>query len=382
MVDKPILKFAVIGDVGTENVPCMAGVSKITPMVKKFGADAVLVGESEKWRLIKVDSDPSFDLSRAVKDAFSQDRGNLDLIEEKGVPFLLCNTKEMFEEDWAKFAKNKDDILKKSAVYFYAQSYTPAETGIGYFLPRQDRGCVSNVFKGRANCIALSSGALGPLADERAIRQGDFGFTSVGTSSFRYVSLLPGRENSRMKAPLNRPGLLVSVFHDRVVIKRVLFTTGAVLGDDWIVPLADYGALSCEKRAAESAAPAFAANAKLKIKFEKQKLQGKKDKDCVCLEFPRAIGPVRAFDYEVTVHSHEGDIDAIVTQRRFYSPGIFEPMKKEPKTLTCFIPKEDLYHEVPLRYEVRPVNSFGIKGEAISASRTIKKDSIFKGANS
>ena len=30
----------------------------------------------------------------------------LDLIEEKGVPFLLCNTKEMFEDDWRKFAEN------------------------------------------------------------------------------------------------------------------------------------------------------------------------------------------------------------------------------------------------------------------------------------
>ncbi|MBO5939995.1 MAG: hypothetical protein J6R18_02220 [Kiritimatiellae bacterium] len=378
MADSPILKFAVIGDVGIDNVPCMAGVSKITRLVKKLGVDAVLVGDSERWRLVKVDSDPSFDLGNAVRSAFSENRDNLDLIEEKGVPFLLCNTKEMFEDDWRKFAEKNDGLLKKSAVYFYAQSYAPSKTGIGYFLPKQDRGCVSEVFKGRANCIALSSGALGPLADERAVSQGDFGFTSVCTSSFRYVSLLPGRENSRMKAPLNRPGLVVSVFSDRAEIKRVLFATGAVLGEDWVVSPADYGALSYEKRAKNSSAPSFAANAKPRIRLEKQKAQGNKEKDCVCIEFPRATGSVRALDYEVTVHCNEGDIDTIVTQRRVYSPGIFEPINKEPKTVTCYIPKEELYYEVPLQYEVRPVNSFGVKGNPIFASRTIKKDSIFK----
>lgn len=372
----PILKFAVIGDIMADNQWCMAGVSRITPMVKKLGVSAVLAGDSDGWRIVKVDGGESFDLGKALKNAFAEKRDPLDLTELSGVPFLLCNTREMIEENWVKFSAQNDARLRRSAVFFYAQRFQPAGTGLGYFMPRQDRGCSVAAFKGRSNCVAFSSGSLGPLADERSIRQGDFGFTSVSTSSFRYASLLPGRENFEMKAPLNRPGLVVSVFRDRVEFKRILFTTGALLGDDWVMPLSDYGALSYERRMKASVAPEFPANAELKVVLEKQKSGGNAQKDFVRFEFPRAKGKFRPFEYEITVHCFEGDVDGVVTQRRMYTPGVFGSVSEEPGIVTCRIERSAMYYDFPLVFEVRAMDSFGLKGRPISVQRTIKSQPL------
>ena len=372
----PILKFAVIGDIGIDNKWCMAGVSRITPMVRNLGATAVLAGDPDGWRLVKVEDDQSFDLGKALIKAFAEKRNPLDFTEVSGVPFLLCNTREMLEEDWAKFSAENDARLKSSPLFFYAQRFQPAGTGLGYFMPRQDRGCSVAALKCRTNCVAFSSGALGPLADERSIRQGDFGFTSVCTSSFRYASLLPGRDNYEMKAPLNRPGLVVSVFKDRVEFKRVLFTSGETLGADWTMPLSDYGALSYERRAKASVAPEFSSNAKLKIILERKKVDGGKENEFVRFEFPRAKGKFRPFEYEITAHCFEGDVDGIATQHRVYTPGVFGPVSEEPNVVTCHIERKAFYFDIPLVFEVRAMDSFGLKGQPISVQRTIKSNPL------
>ena len=372
----PILKFAVIGDIGIDNKWCMAGVSRITPMVRNLGATAVLAGDPDGWRLVKMDDAPSFDLGKALTNAFAEKRDPLDFTEVSGVPFLLCNTREMLEEDWAKFSAENDARLNSSPVFFYAQRFQPAGTGLGYFVPRQDRGCSVAALKGRSNCVAFSSGALGPLADERSVRQGDFGFTSVSTSSFRYASLLPGRENFEMKAPLNRPGLVVSVFKDRVEFKRVLFASGDTLGGDWTMPLSDYGALSYERRAKSAVAPEFPENAKLKVVLERKKVDGGKEQEFVRFEFPRAKGKFRPFEYEITAHCHEGDVDGIVTQRRVYTPGVFGPVSEEPGVVACRVERNAFYYDIPLVFEVRAMDSFGSKGRPISVQRTIKSNPL------
>lgn len=379
-MENPILKFAVIGDIMTDNQWCMAGVSRITPMVRKLGASAVLAGDPDGWRIVNVDADQLFDLGNALKKAFAEKRDPLDLTEVSGVPFLLCNTREMLEEDWAKFSAENDARLKSSPVFFYAQRFQPAGTGLGYFMPRQDRGCSVAALKGRSNCVAFSSGALGPLADERSIRQGDFGFTSVSTSSFRYASLLPGRENFEMKAPLNRPGLLVSVFKDRVDFKRILFTSGKTLGADWTMPLSDYGVLSYGRREKCAVAPEFPKDARLKIFLVKNKADGGKEKEFVRFEFPRARGKFRPFEYEITAHCFEGDVDGIAAQRRMYTPGVFGPVDEEPGTVSCMIERNAFYYDIPLEFEVRAMDSFGRKGNPVSAQRTIKSKPLSRKA--
>ena len=76
-MENPILKFAVIGDIMTDNQWCMAGVSRITPMVRKLGASAVLAGDPDGWRIVNVDADQSFDLGKALKKAFAEKRDQI-----------------------------------------------------------------------------------------------------------------------------------------------------------------------------------------------------------------------------------------------------------------------------------------------------------------
>ena len=236
----------------------------------------------------------------------------------------------------------------------------------------QDMGLSTAALGGMHNCVAFSSGALAPLADERSIRQGGFGFTSVATSSFRYPALFPGRVMfpELDKPPLNRPSLIVSVFGDRVVFARMALASGERLGPDWTMPFGDYGALSYERRAKTAKVPQFAPGARPEISFRKGGTGG----GTVNVTFPRAQGAdgSRAFDYEVTVHSMEGGIDAVVLQKRAYSPGIFLPPGKEPPKVTCPFVRNELYYDLPLIFEVRALNCFGAKGDPISAKRTVK----------
>ena len=370
---KPVLTFAVLGDVPPKNRYCIEGVSRVLPMLRKLGVQAVLAGDAAEWRIVRIADDPQFNLGVAVKAALEAKTQPLELADACGLPFLLCNTKELKEEDWRPFAESAHfEVLKKAKVFFYAQQLHPCGTLAGDFLPMQDTGFSTMAFAGMRNCVAFSSGALAPLADERSIRQGGFGFTSVATSSFRYPALFPGRVMfpALDKPPLNRPSLVVSVLEDRVIFVRMALATGERLGPDWTMPFGDYGALSYERRAKVAAVPQFAPGARPEISFRPGGAGG----GTVNVTFPRAKGAdgSRAFDYEVTVHCMEGGIDGVVLQKRVYSPGLFLPPDRDPPKVTCPFLRNELYYDVPLIFEVRALNCFGAKGEPIFVQRTVK----------
>ena len=368
------LSFAAMGDVPVDNYYCMVGVSRALPTLRKLGVSAVLVGGEKEWRLVDIPKDETFDLGEAVKAAFAEKKPNIEYVERLGVPFVLCNTRELAEDDWHLFAAERREMLARAKVFFFAQLLHPFGTVAGDFVSRQDKGFSTQALAGMKNGVALSSGAMFPLTDERGVRQGDFGFTAVGVSSFRYPQLAAGRDNPP-KAPLNRPTLVVSVKKDCVVFGRHALAVGEKFGDDWVMPLDGYGALSYETRAPGFEAPQFAPDAKPRIDMARGKAaDGSPGIERVKVTFPRAASG-RAFEYEITVHStHESDIDVIVTQRRFYSPGVFLPPSEEPGTVSCQIDKSELYHDVLLDFEVRALDSFGHKGAPIVASRKIPGD--------
>ena len=374
MAEQGELIFAAMGDVFVDNHYCMAGVSRALPALRKLGASAVLVGGEKEWRLVDISPDETFDLGEAVKAAFAEKKPNIEYVERSGVPFVLCNTRGLAEADWILFAAGRREALTQAKVFFFAQLLHPFGTTAGDFVTRQDSGFSTQVFAGMKNGVVISSGAMFPLTDERGIRQGDFGFTAVGVSSFRYPQLAAGRDNPP-KAPLNRPTLVVSVEKDRVVFGRQALAAGEKFGDDWVMPLDGYGALSYETRAPGFVAPLFAPDAKPRIDMVRGKAaDGSPGTERVKVTFPR-VASGRAFEYEITVHStHESDIDIIVTQRRFYSPGVFLPPSGEPGTVSCLIDKSELYHDVLLDFEVRALDSFGHKGAPIVASRKIPGD--------
>ena len=372
MAEKPLFRFAVIGDIGRKNKHCMAGVSHVLPRLRRIGVRAVLFGEESAWRLVDVQDGKDFDLGVAAVSAVEEERPALEYVEREGFGFVLCNEKELVEKTWTPFASGMMDRLKRAKVFFYAQRFHPAGTCAGDFVPKQDAGFSTTALAGMHNCVAFSCGTLSPLSDERSIRQGDFGFTSVATSSFRYPALFPGRvAPPSQPKPLNRPSLIVSVYGDRVVFSRMLLAVGERIGDDWVMPFGDYGALSYERRAKAMPAPEFAADAKPQVRFVREKATEGKVPDVVKVVFPRAQG-ARAFEYEVTVPCLVGGVDSVVAQKRVYSPGIFQQPGAEPASVSCPFARKELYHDVQLVFEVRAMNSFGAKGRPISCARTVK----------
>ena len=264
------LTFAAMGDVPVDNYYCMVGVSRALPTLRKLGVSAVLVGGEKEWRLVDIPKDETFDLGEAVKAAFAEKKPNIEYVERLGVPFVLCNTRELAEDDWHLFAAERREMLARAKVFFFAQLLHPFGTVAGDFVSRQDKGFSTQALAGMKNGVALSSGAMFPLTDERGVRQGDFGFTAVGVSSFRYPQLAAGRDNPP-KAPLNRPTLVVSVKKDCVVFGRHALAVGKKFGDDWVMPLDGYGALSYETRAPGFEAPQFAPDAKPRIDMARGK---------------------------------------------------------------------------------------------------------------
>lgn len=374
MAEGLLFRFAVIGDIGRNNKHCMAGVSHVLTRLRKLGVRSVLFAEEREWRLVDVEEKgKSFDLGAAAVSALEEKSPAIEYVERGGFGFVLCNEKGLSEKVWTPFAEKMMERLKRAKVFFYAQIYHPAGTVAGDFVPKQDGGFSTAALSGMRNCVAFSVGARGPLSDERSIRQGDFGFTSVATSSFRYPELFPGRDVAPKAAPpkTTRPALIVSVHGDRVEFSRMLLAAGEKLGDDWVMPFGDYGALSYERRARATPAPEFAEGAKAQVRFVREKTAEGEDRDLVKVEFPRAQG-TRAFEYEVTAHCLDGGVDAVVSQKRVYSPGVFLQPGAEPAKVSCPFARKELYQDVQLMFEVRAMNCFGAKGRPITCVRTVK----------
>ena len=107
MSDRPDFTFAVLGDVPPENRSCMAGVTRVLPLLRNLGVQAVLAGAGAEWRIVRIADDAGFDLGKAVVAAFEGMIRPLEIVDVNGVPFLLCNTKELKDEDWRPFAKSE-----------------------------------------------------------------------------------------------------------------------------------------------------------------------------------------------------------------------------------------------------------------------------------
>ena len=386
MAESPRLVFGVIGDIQTMNVPCMAGVTSVGDVLRRYGATTVLVGDVKEWRLVDLPATGDFDLGAACRQAFAAKAQALDCVQRSGFRFVLCNTNELMAEDWTAFATRHSDELRPDSLFFYAQHRHPQRTVFGDFIDNQDGGVSTETLAAFPNAVAFSCGGYGPLTDERAIWHG--GFTSVATSSFRRAALPGGRENTVAEgvrktyrddrqmpnlndSPIrNRHGLVVSVFTDRIVFARVALKSGERLGADWTLPFDDPGALSFARRMEVLPVPAFGKGAKASVSFGRGKTLKGVETDQVRVSFPKA-GPVRAYEYEVTVKCLRGGVEGIVSQRRVFSRGIVLPPEAEPKEVTCVFACDELYQDVPLLFEVRPMDSFGRKGGPIAAMRTV-----------
>jgi len=282
------------------------------------------------------------------------------------------------------FMKLHGKKIDPALPFVYTQHAHPKDTCFGAWAWGRDDGRATRALSPFANAVAFSGHSHYTLTDERTVWQG--AFTSINTSSLRYSSAdYSLRENiwcnshgyrgekrpHRMldEAPDTgdgRQGMIVAVFADHLAIERHDFVYDQSLGDDWIVPLpAADGAYSYAKRAAKRVAPAFAADAKVTVSFEKPK--DKDDFARIRLSFPAAktVDKCRVYEYEATAILIEDEVELVQAQRRMMSKDFHLPASKLLSEASFVFAAEDLPNKGHYRFEVRPVECFGRKGASI-----------------
>ena len=225
------------------------------------------------------------------------------------------------------------------------------------------------------------------LTDERTVWQG--AFTSVNTASLKYASTdyalrenMPGnghgyRGDKRKHAMANvktsdgRQGMLMSVFDDHIALERREFVTDKSLGDDWVIPLpcAESKPFAYAEHAKKRTAPQFAEGSVAKaVKVKDGKLG-----EIVNITFPAAKtqAKCRVFEYEVTATLVEDDVDLVQAQRRVMAPDFHLPETAAGKPGLCAFAVAQLPLRGRYRFDVRPVECFGLKGRAIHAELVV-----------
>ncbi|MBR4902890.1 MAG: metallophosphoesterase [Victivallales bacterium] len=271
--------------------------------------------------------------------------------------------------------------------FFYTQHPHPKDTVHGPWVWGHDDGESSKTFSEFPNAVVFSGHSHNSLTDEAAIWQGRF--TSIGTSSLRYIGHRYGRANAGQPGPLDikypfvgsgdSHGMLVSVYEDHVRINRHSFIYDESLGDDWLLPLplGEKRPYETIKRvqAAKQEPPSFAENAAEQIVI-KENLPDKLPAH-IAVTFPSAFSGGMVFDYEIKAeigdehNENEAigkpiyDVQPRKWTRRMFAPKYFMPKSQRPKTVTCLF----AYTEIPLgetiRFAITPLDAYGNRGKTI-----------------
>ena len=282
------------------------------------------------------------------------------------------------EKDLDAFLKaNADKLnLRNGKPFFYAQPPHPANTVQGPWAWGNDKGLATIPLEGFPNAVAFSGHSHYSITDERSIWQGEF--TSVGTSSLRYIFSQYWRDNGEdhngivkqmriLPERTGRQGMLVKVYDDRIVFVRREFVHGESLGPDWVVPLDGSCPMAFEPRSAKVVAPAFAPGAKVEVSRAMGKDRRGKVTDQITVRFPAAQPSVtsRVHDYEVTALAYHEDVDYPVATKRVLSESYFLPSTREAKAGHIVFAVSELKGAKEVRFAVRPLECFGHKGPEI-----------------
>lgn len=265
--------------------------------------------------------------------------------------------------------------------FFYAQHPHPAGTVQGAWAWGNDRGVATKALSRFANAVAFSGHSHYSHTDERCVWQG--AFTSIGTSSLRYIFAQYGRENGERygRRPLQMPclnehaahqGMLMTVHDDCLVLERLDFNACEKTGPDWIVPLDGSRAFAFESRRARVVAPEFPAGATVAVRRLRGRDRAGRETEQVEVAFPPAAPDARTarvYDYEVRALAPYGreDREEELAVRRVLSTSFHLPPVRETKeTQRCIFALADLRGAKTVRFEVRPGECFGTRGRSIS----------------
>lgn len=290
------------------------------------------------------------------------------------------------------FAKHGKEI-DPSRPFFFFQHPHPMDTCHGPKVWGHDSGVATRALSSFSNAVAFSGHSHHTLLDDRAIWQG--AFTSIGTSSLRYGSVSPHisgiplnqfenfrnaeKENSLQgmrvfRTPLSRQGMLVSVYDDRMVIRRRDFRNDGDIAGDWVVPLpaAESKPFAFAEHAARKSAPKFPQDAQVKAElglahtrktlYKKYKSEEEARKDmipAVVVRFPAAKRDAEKFAWSYDLNAIDENGKCVKT-RRFIGEDVLLPMNMAAKK--CEVPffvDTDFKGVKEVYFEVIAYNCFG-----------------------
>ena len=306
----------------------------------------------------------------------------------KGYPVIGAHWEERGNGiDIETFIGAHKNEIDPSLPFIYTQHAHPKDTCFGSWAWGHDDGRSSRALSPFPNAIAFSGHSHYTLTDERTIWQG--AFTSINTSSLRYASQdyslrenMPGNSSGyrgekrkhvmrKVETGDGRQGMLMSVYSDHVAIERRDFVYDQSLGDDWVFPLpcAESKPFAYAAHAKRRTAPQFADDAEAKVAVRKDD----KEKSFIDITFPAALtqAKCRVYEYEVTAVLTEDDVDLIQLQRRVMSPDYYLPETKAGKPGICTLAASDLPMKGHYRFDIRPIECFGLKGRPIHVNAVI-----------
>lgn len=281
-------------------------------------------------------------------------------------------------EQLREFFANPANVPFSDKPFFYFQHAHPRGTVIGpEGISAQDNGISTEVLSHYPNAVVFSGHSHYSIADERSIWQG--GFTSINAGSLRYAEADYARwaerryENwtasGKRAAEIDKlkkteridrcssHGLLVDVFEDHLVVRRLQFVPFGEIAAAWVVPLlpkAD-GPFSFALRAKAARAPEFAPGQKLSVTDEGETVK---------LEFPQAIArsDARPFDYEIAVRGGNGDVRVFYALTSGYNHA--PTHRKYRRNMTVVLDRSEL-PSGPLHYSVKPMDVWKNVGRPI-----------------
>jgi len=330
-------------------------------------------GKDEKYlREHSICSDPA----KAWEQCFHEPYSPIWAKTVKGYTFIGAHWGNEKDLD-AFLQKNADRLnLRGGRPFFYTQHPHPGNTVQGPWAWGNDGGVATRALEKFPNAVAFSGHSHYSITDERSIWQGKF--TSIGTSSLRYIFSQYWRDNGEdhngivkqmrmLPESTGRQGMLVRVYDDRMAIERREFVYGESLGEDWVVPLDGSRPFAFEPRSEKKIAPAFASGANVGVKRAKGRNRRGKEADQITVSFPAALPSAtsRVHDYEVTALAYHEDVDYPVATKRVLSESYFLSPKREAKTGHIVFDVAELKGVKEVRFAVRPLECFGHKGPEI-----------------
>ncbi len=266
--------------------------------------------------------------------------------------------------------------------FFYIQHPHPKDTCNCAWAWGRDDGTVTRLLGKYPNAIAFSGHSHSPLDDDRDLWQGSF--TSIGTSSLKYLYPMPARENTyqddwsakppsqmpKMDPSDGRQGMVMRVYDDAITFEKREFVYDEPIGEPWYLPwpISTREPLSFENRAKTAAVPQFPAGTKATVTAGNGSDRYGTQQKQVTVHFPTVLkknAGVRAFDYEVQVEYDWLDVRHVCSTKRVFSPKCYLGENKEEGDVRCVFGESELPKDFAYRFAIRPCNCFGAKGNPI-----------------